>query len=55
MADSKNAPIPVCSCSVTSGKYCSTECEAMEKTPDISCKCPHAGCKGHTVSQAASR
>jgi len=45
----------VCSCNVTSGKYCSTECEAMEKTPDIACKCPHAGCKGHTVSQAASR
>jgi hypothetical protein len=36
---------PICSCMVTSGKYCSTECEAMAKTPDI-CKCGHAGCKG---------
>jgi hypothetical protein len=53
--DSKKCAHPVCSCNVTSGKYCSTECEAMEKTPDISCKCPHAGCKGHTVSQAASK
>jgi hypothetical protein len=55
MSDSKKCAHPVCSCNVTSGKYCSTECEAMEKTPDIACKCPHAGCKGHTVSQAASR
>jgi hypothetical protein len=55
MADNKKCAHPVCSCDITSGKYCSTECEAMEKTPDITCKCPHAGCKGHTVSQAASR
>jgi len=27
-------------------KYCSTECQAMEKTPDINCLCHHAGCKG---------
>jgi hypothetical protein len=27
----------------------------MEKTPDIACECPHADCKGHTVSRAASR
>jgi hypothetical protein len=26
----------------------------MEKTPDIACDCPHADCKGHTVSRAAS-
>jgi hypothetical protein len=32
----------------TSGKYCSVECEAMEKTPDIGCLCQHAGCKGNT-------
>ena len=55
MADSKKCAHPVCSCDVTSGKDCSTECEAMEKTPDIACKCPQAGCKGHTASQAASR
>ena len=32
---------PVCSCITTSGKYCSTQCEAMEKTPDIDCSCGH--------------
>jgi len=39
---------PVCSCMTTAGKYCSVECEAMEKTPDIDCRCEHSGCKGHT-------
>jgi hypothetical protein len=39
---------PVCSCLTTSGKYCSTQCEAMEKTPDIECTCGHQGCKGKT-------
>ncbi len=39
---------PVCSCTTTSGKYCSTQCEAMEKTPDIDCSCGHTGCKGKT-------
>lgn len=39
---------PVCSCSVTKGKYCSEACEAMEKTPDIDCLCNHPGCKGKT-------
>ena len=39
---------PICSCVITSGKYCSTECEAMEKTPDIDCACGHADCKGRT-------
>ncbi len=39
---------PICSCMTTSGKYCSTQCEAMEKTPDIDCLCEHPGCKGKT-------
>jgi hypothetical protein len=39
---------PVCSCVTMSGKYCSTECEAMEKTPGIACPCKHTGCKGKT-------
>jgi len=39
---------PVCSWITTSGKYCSTQCEAMEKTPDIDCHCNHATCKGKT-------
>jgi hypothetical protein len=37
---------PVCSCTTSSGKYCSTQCEAMEKMPDISCSCGHPVCKG---------
>jgi metallothionein len=38
---------PVCSCSVAKGsKYCGAACEAMEKTPDIDCRCAHPGCKG---------
>ena len=39
---------PICSCVITSGKYCSTQCAAMEKTPDIDCPCGHAGCRGET-------
>jgi hypothetical protein len=39
---------PVCSCPAGSGKYCSVECEAMEKVPDIDCRCNHSGCQGHT-------
>jgi hypothetical protein len=39
---------PLCSCVTTSGKYCSAECEATVKTPEIACACPHAGCKGKT-------
>jgi hypothetical protein len=39
---------PVCSCPTTSGKFCSTQCEAMEKTPDIDCTYGHQGCKGKT-------
>jgi len=37
---------PPCTCKVTSGKYCSVECEAMEETPDIDCTCNHPGCSG---------
>jgi hypothetical protein len=36
---------PNCSCKTTK-KYCSIECETMEKTPDIECHCGHPGCKG---------
>ncbi len=39
---------PICSCRATSGKFCSIECAAMEKTPDIDCRCEHTDCKGHT-------
>jgi len=39
---------PVCSCPANSGKYCSVECEAMEKMTDIDCRCNHSNCKGDT-------
>jgi len=39
---------PICSCVTSPGKYCSAQCEAMEKTPDIDCLCEHNGCTGHT-------
>jgi hyperosmotically inducible protein len=45
---------PVCACLTTSDKYCSTECEAMEKTPDIDCSCSHIGCPGNRRSIASS-
>jgi hypothetical protein len=44
----KKCAHPVCSCMTTSGKYCSAQCEAMEKMPDIDCTCGHAVCKGKT-------
>lgn len=37
---------PNCSCITTDGKYCSAACEAMEKTPDLDCRCGHTGCTG---------
>jgi hypothetical protein len=36
---------PNCSCH-TKEKYCSIQCESMEKVPDIECKCGHPECKG---------
>lgn len=46
--ESKKCAHPICTCKVTSGKYCSTQCEAMEKTPDVDCTCNHPACKGRT-------
>src|SRR5215469_358153 len=38
---------PNCSRATEPGKrYCSPQCEAMEKTPDLDCKCGHPGCFG---------
>jgi hypothetical protein len=42
---------PVCTCMTTSGKYCSAQCEAMEKTPDIDCACGHSSCQGATSEE----
>jgi hypothetical protein len=45
---------PGCSCLTTSDKYCSTECEAKEKTLEIDCLCKHTGCKASTESIGSS-
>jgi hypothetical protein len=42
----KKCAHPNCSCTTHAGKYCSVQCETMEKTPDIECKCGHGVCKG---------
>ena len=47
-SESKKCAHPVCTCQVTSEKYCSPQCEAMEETPDVDCKCPHSTCAGRT-------
>jgi hypothetical protein len=39
---------------ITTGKYCSVACEAMESMPDIDCHCEHADCKGHVDSADAA-
>jgi hypothetical protein len=36
---------PACTC-MTTEKYCSAACEAMEKTPDVDCRCEHLDCGG---------
>jgi hypothetical protein len=46
---------PVCSCPATSGNYCSTECEAMAKTPQIACVCEHTGCEGNLRDASPAR
>ena len=45
---------PLCLCLTTSGKYCGTQCEVMEKTPDVDCSCGHAECQGNRRSIASS-
>src|SRR5580692_3865154 len=42
--ESKKCAHPVCTCQVTLEEYCSPQCEAMEKIPDVDCKCPHSIC-----------
>jgi hypothetical protein len=42
----KKCAHPNCSCTAMAGKYCSVQCETMEKMPDIECKCGHPVCKG---------
>lgn len=39
---------PNCTCATTGEKYCSIECEAMEKTPDVDCRCGHPQCEAKT-------
>jgi len=46
-AKSTKCKHPPCTCMATDGSdYCSTECAAMEKTPDLDCLCPHPNCQG---------
>lgn len=51
-SESKKCAHPVCTCQVTTEKYCSTQCEAMEEIPDLDCKCTHAVCAGRTERAA---
>jgi hypothetical protein len=47
MSDSDRCKHPPCTCRVEPGtSYCSPQCEAMEDTPGIDCRCGHASCKG---------
>lgn len=41
----KKCAHPPCTCR-SSDKYCSAQCQAMEKTPDVSCSCNHSDCGG---------
>ena len=41
----KKCAQPNCSCTAMAGKYCSVQCETMDKMPDIECKCGHPVCK----------
>ena len=46
MEKTKKCAHPNCSCTAMAGKYCSVQCESMEKIPDIDCKYGHPACKG---------
>jgi hypothetical protein len=51
VANAKKCAHPPCSCHVQGDSdYCSAQCAAMEKTPDIACECHHSGCKGNIGS-----
>ena len=41
----KKCAHPSCTCR-SSDKYCSVQCQAMEKTPDVTCRCNHPDCGG---------
>lgn len=43
----KKCAHPPCTCRVSSGnEYCSAQCAAVEKSPDMDCRCTHQGCNG---------
>ena len=47
MLDGDRCKHPPCTCKVEPGtSYCSEQCEAMETTPDIDCRCGHVACEG---------
>lgn len=41
---------PVCSCTVSSGEYCSPECQSAEdsRSDNSTCKCGHDDCRAKT-------
>jgi osmotically-inducible protein OsmY len=45
---------PACSCTTTSGQFCSAECEGMKQALDAHCPCKHPGCKDSKHSIASS-
>lgn len=45
----------ICSCQTTAGKYCSAQCEAAEKMPDIDCSCGHIECTGNLRTLNSAR
>jgi len=44
--NSKKCAHPNCTCQTKGEKYCSAQCEAMEETPDVDCRCGHPACRG---------
>jgi len=43
----KKCAHPPCTCPVLADStYCSAQCAAMEKSPEIDCRCTHGACKG---------
>ena len=43
----KKCAHPPCTCYVSSSEqYCSAQCAAMAREPEIDCRCTHRGCQG---------
>jgi hypothetical protein len=53
MSSTKKCANESCSCPVSTGKYCSAQCEAMEGSASKDCSCPHPECEGRTIAASA--